>query len=198
MNRATKMNLSLRLLIGSFLYQAVWFATVLSAGHPGRWWWGVLTLLGFMGVVHLGWPSLRPRVWWMLVAAVGCGFVLDTGMIAGRIWHSPRLLMPAPFPPLWLLLLWAAFGIYIALSLEMLYGRYRLAALVGAIGGMLAYRGGALLGAIQWGKPEWMTTSILMLVWALAFPALVWIATKIREQEMTAQVRTTRMHVALM
>lgn len=33
MDQATKMNLSVRLLIGSLLYQVVWFATVLSAGH---------------------------------------------------------------------------------------------------------------------------------------------------------------------
>jgi len=187
-----------RLFVGSVLYQGTWFATVLSAGHAHRWWWGLLSVLAFAGIVSFGWPSLRQRIWWMLFASVLCGLIVDTGMIIAQVWQSPRVVMPAPLPPTWLLLLWAAFGIYIALSLEMLYGRYRVAAVVGAIGGMLAYRGGALLGAIHWGKPEWMTTTILALIWAVVFPALIWTATRLQQQEQTARMRASRMHVALM
>ncbi len=198
MDSVRKSHQVFRLLVGSVFYQVVWFATVLSAGHVQRWWWGILSLLVFVGIVHFGWPALRQRVWWMLVISVGCGLIVDTGMIMGHVWQSPRILLPTPLPPAWLLFLWAAFGIYIALSLEMLYGRYGLAAFVGAIGGMLAYRGGALFEAIQWGKPLWLTTTILTLTWGFIFPLLVWVATRLRQQEQAARVRASRMHVAFM
>ena len=97
--------ISLRLFVGSVLYQVVWFATVLSAGQTQRWWWGVLAVVAFMGIVHTGWPALRQRVWTMFAAAMLCGLVVDTGMILGQIWRSPRVLMKAPLPALWLLML---------------------------------------------------------------------------------------------
>lgn len=198
MMQAKESNRIFRLVIGSCLYQAVWFATVLSAGEPGRWWWAVGSALFFLVGVLLAWPPLRQRVLTVTLAAIICGFVVDSTMIAASVWTSPRMFLPAPLPPLWLVMLWAAFGIYIALSLEMLYGRYRFAAVVGAFGGMLAYRGGALLGAIQWGQPEWLSTFVLMLAWAVAFPLLVFVATRVQQQEARTANRVTRMRVALM
>lgn len=187
-----------RLLLGSVLYQAVWFATVLSAGHAERWWWGALALIGFVSIVLLGWPPLRQRVLWMIGVALVFGLVIDTGMVVANVWHTSPMMLPAPLTPLWLLLLWAAFGIYIALSLEMLYGRYGLAAAVGAIGGTLAYRGGTVFDAILWGEPAWLSTLVMVIVWALVFPVLIWMATKLRQHEQTEAVRTSRMHIALM
>ena len=191
-------NTTLRLVVGSLLYQGVWFATVLSSSSAARWWWGVLAVIGFAGFAAYGWPNLRQRVWVMASAAVACGLVVDTAMLAGRVWYAPSMLMPAPLPPLWLVMLWAAFGMYIAISLEMLYGRYGVATIVGAFGGMLAYRGGAWLGAIEWGKPAWLSTAILMLAWAAVFPVLVWVATKWRAQEQTVTARVSRTRVAFM
>jgi hypothetical protein len=188
----------LRLLLGSALYQAVWFAAVLSAGEAARWWWGVLAAAGFLTITLAGWKALRARVLALTGAALVLGLVVDTIMIASRIWSTPRMFMPYPLPPVWLLMVWVGFGTYIAMSLDMLYGRYRMAALVGAVGGMLAYRGGAALDAIQWGEPAWLCTLILMLAWAIVFPALVWLATWMQRQESAVRLHESRMHVALM
>ena len=198
MMQAKEGNRTARLVVGSACYQGVWFATVLSAGEPTRWWWGVLSTLGFLGFVLLAWPPLRVRVLVLTLAAIVCGLVVDTAMIAGGIWSSPRMLLPAPLPPLWLVMLWAAFGIYIALGLEMLYGRYGVSAMIGALGGMLAYRGGAALGAIQWGEPAWVTTVLLMIAWAIAFPALIWCAAKLQRAQAQTTPALPRMRVALM
>jgi len=198
MMQAKESNRTLRLLLGSGLYQGVWFAAVLSAGNPGRWWWGVSSMLIFLVFVLLAWPTLRQRVLGMTAAALACGLIVDTIMIASGILSSPRMLMPAPLPPLWLIMLWAAFGIYIAMGLEMLYGRYRFSAFVGAVGGMLAYRGGSALGAIQWGQPAWVSTIVLMLVWSMAFPALVWYATYLQKAQRTPAPSVNRVRVAFM
>ncbi len=167
-----------RLLAGSVLYQVVWFCAVLSAGQAGRWWWGPASALLFLAIAGGLWPLLWTRVWKMAVVALACGVVVDTLMIVLGAWSSPRMLLPAPLPPLWLLVLWFAFGVYIALSLDILYGRYAVSALVGALGGTLAYRGGMLLGAIEWGQPAWLATLWVMLAWALVFPCLTGLAGK--------------------
>lgn len=198
MMQAKESNRTARLAFGSVCYQGVWFAGVLSAAEAHRWWWGVGSAVLFLASVLLIWPALRRRVMTMTVAALLCGLLVDTSMIASRVWTSPRMFFPAPLPPLWLMMLWAAFGIYIAVSLEVLYGRYRAATVVGALGGMLAYRGGAALGALQWGSPAWASTLALMLAWAVAFPALVWVASRLQQQELTASVRASRMSIALM
>ena len=198
MMEARESNRTQRLLIGSMFYQAVWFASVLSAGDPSRWWWGVGSTVAFLVYVLLAWPLLRQRVLTLTIAAILCGLVVDSLMIAARVWTTPRMWLPPPLPPLWLVMLWAAFGIYIALSMEVLYGRYGLAAVAGALGGMLAYRGGALAGAIHWGQPVWLGTLVLMAVWALAFPVLIRVATVVQERENGLRKAASRMHVALM
>jgi hypothetical protein len=195
---AREKNRSWRLLFGSVAYQGVWFAAVLSAGASDRWWWGVGSTVLFIGSVLIVWPALRNRVLWMSLAGMLCGLVVDSSMIASGVWAARRMFLPVPLPPLWLLMLWISFGVYIAVGLEMLYGRYRVVTVAGAFGGLLAYRGGAAFGAIEWGSPVWVSTLILMLAWAVVFPALVWIATRLQQQELTAAVQASRMHVALM
>ena len=187
-----------RLLVGSAFYQAVWFAAVLSAGASSRWWWSAGASAVFLCVSLCVWPSLRKRVLCLSAAALACGLLVDTAMIATGVFASPRMLVPAPLPPLWLLMLWLSFGTYIALSLEMLYGRYWLTAVAGACGGMLAYRGGALFGAIAWGMPIWLCTLALMLVWAIVFPLLVSLATWMRNQECRPVLPRRVVRVALM
>jgi hypothetical protein len=172
-------NRTSRLIVGSILYQAVWFATVLSAGQVSRWWWGVLGVLVYIAVVLPLWPTLWRRVVIMAVIGVLTGLVMDSGMIWFHVWSTPRVAVPHPLPPVWLILLWSAFGMYIALSLEMLYGRYLFSSVVGAIGGMLAYRGGVPFGAIEMGASVWLSTVVLMIAWAIAFPALIWVATRL-------------------
>jgi len=198
MMQVRKSNRTLRLVVGSALYQAAWFATVLSAGTPGRWWWGPASVLVFIGVVLPAWPALRRRILVMMAVGVGAGLLLDSGMIAAGIWTSPRLLVPAPLAPLWLLWLWAAFGIYMAVSLEMLYGRYRLAAIAGSIGGLLAYRGGILFGAVIWGTPAWFSVVVMLLAWAIAFPALIWVATRLQQQQAPRMAERAGLKIALM
>lgn len=181
MMQVKKSNRTIRLVVGSALYQAVWFATVLSAGTANRWWWGVLGVLVYCAVVMPLWPVLWRRVLVMAGVGVLCGLLVDGAMIWFQVWSTPRMLLPHPLPPVWLILLWAAFGIYIAVSLEMLYGRYLFSSIVGAFGGMLAYRGGAPFGAVHFGDSVWLSTVVLMVVWAFVFPALIWLATRLSD-----------------
>jgi hypothetical protein len=72
--------------------------------------------------------------------------------------------------------LWFAFATTMHTSLGWLAGRYRLAALLGVVGGPLSYYSGARLGALSF--PEELVTSLLIigLVWAAAMPTLLWVS----------------------
>ncbi len=179
MNESSKARL-VRLVVGSILYQGVWFAAVFSAWDAGRWWWGPASAVLYMGLAVLVWPAHRVHLFRMVVVALAIGVVVDALMPWLGAWRAERTLLPAPLPPLWLLALWCAFGTYISLSLEMLYGRYWLSAAVGAVGGTMAYRGGVVFGAVTWGEPAWVATLTMAVGWALVFPLLTGIAGKLR------------------
>ena len=81
----------------------------------------------------------------------------------------------AALPPAWMLALWANFATTLNLSLAGLQTRPWLAALLGLIGGPLAYWGGASLGAMTFVAPLPALTT-LALGWALLTPLLLALA----------------------
>lgn len=83
--------------------------------------------------------------------------------------------LAAALPPVWMIALWANFATTLNLSLAGLQSRPGLAALLGLVGGPLAYWGGAGLGAMTFVAPL-PALITLALGWALLTPLLLALA----------------------
>jgi hypothetical protein len=75
--------------------------------------------------------------------------------------------------------LWVQLGTTLRGCLAWLAPRPRLAALLGAVGGPLAFAGGERLGAAVWGEPRAATAAALAIAWATALPLLFRIARRL-------------------
>lgn len=157
-------------------YQATWFAAVIGAGR-GLWWPGVLMAVLF-ALWRLSVSPHRVLELRLVLAALGIGLVLE------NLWVGSGLLSyTAAWPwagsPAWILALWWVFALVIVPLLGYLHRRLWLAALLGAIGGPLAYLGAARgWNAVQFTEPGWHSLLALAAGWALATPLLVALAAR--------------------
>ena len=153
-------------------FQVGWFALVLSAA-AGASWLGI-AVLGMLVAVHLGWFSQRNE--WVLLLVVGAGgwlwesLIYSLGLI--RYAHYPDGML---FAPLWMAGLWVNFATAINHCLSWLREQYVYAALLGAIGGPLAFLAGVKLGAASFPSPL-LATLILMAAWAILSPLVFFLA----------------------
>jgi hypothetical protein len=168
-------------------YQLVWFCAVIGASR-GLAWPGVIGMLVF-AACQLGLAQHYKADVSLIVVAIAMGFLLDGGLIrAGWACYA------APWPsttlaPAWILALWATFALTFTQSLAYLQTRLWLAALLGAIGGPLAYLGAARgWHVVTFADPSWHALLWLSMGWALATPALAWLA---RRWSTTANLTST-------
>lgn len=160
-------------IINLALFQAAWFAAVLgtAAGMP---WVGPLFLVPVLAV-DLSFSGDRAGELKLLLSAGLIGFLFDTALVSAGIFSPLQHLVPRPFSPPWMVGLWLNLAATLNLSLSWLRGRYLSAALFGAVGGPLAYYGGARLGATE-ALPSWNGMLILAVGWGVMMPLLVWLA----------------------
>lgn len=166
-------------LINIVSFQLGWFACVLGAAR-GSPWFGPL-LVALVLALHLRLTQDRVGEVRLLVFAGLAGFLLDSAQAAAGTFSFPTAAVPTwwnlPWlSPPWMVALWPNFATTLHTSLAWLVGRYRLAALLGVLGGPLSYYAGARLGALSF--PQELVTSLLVigLVWAIALPTLLWVS----------------------
>lgn len=153
-------------------YQAVWFVTVIGAGH-GLWWPAVLATAIF-ATWQLCASDHRASDLRLLGLALFCGLCIEGGLAASGWAHyaAPTPALP-PGAPLWILALWAAFAMTLNHSLAYLRGRPWLALAFGAIGAPLAYLSAARgWQAVVFEPPLWRGLAWLAAGWAAALPLL--------------------------
>ncbi|CAM5418427.1 hypothetical protein RLIN73S_00007 [Rhodanobacter lindaniclasticus] len=86
-------------------------------------------------------------------------------------WPDPA------WAPGWILALWVSFALTFSQVVRYLQTRLWLAALLGLVGGPLAYLGAARgWQVVTFAEPTWRAVLALALGWALATPALAWLA----------------------
>lgn len=152
-------------------YQLVWFAIVISVSR-GQSWRGIASALLFVAL-QFWFSASRLADARALVAAFLCGFLLDGALAGLGLLHyaSPVVSMPAP---IWILSLWLAFAMTLNHSMSFLRGRPGLAALLGGIGGPLAYLSAARgFNAIVFTTPAWHAIALLAIGWAIGLALLV-------------------------
>ena len=168
------------------LFQVTWFACVLGAAH-GVPWAGPLVVAA-VAAYHLG-RAAEPRgeaLLLMLAALIGLAFdslLVSAGWLtypAGQ-WH-PLL------APYWIVAMWIGFATTLNVSMAWLKGRSYLAFVLGAIGGPLAYLGGAKLGGVSFVDTT-AALAALAMGWALIMPLLMLAAQQLGRRRPAAEHR---------
>jgi len=167
----------LRMLLNAALFQVAWFAAVLGAAHEMAW-FGPLVLLPVLAV-NLAMASDRRGELKLWAVAGTLGLLFDTALVAAGVFAPRHHLFPHPFSPPWMIGLWLNFAATLNQSLAWLQARPLLAALFGAVGGPLAYYGGARLGATAT-IPGVEGLMILTIGWGLMTPLLCNLAKTLR------------------
>lgn len=153
-------------------YQLVWFAAVLGAAR-GLVAWG-LAAAALFGVLHLATSARRSEDARLALLAVVLGSVLDGGLsLSGLVEYRATA---SPWPPAWLLAIWAAFGLTVNHSFAWSQRHLAATAAVGALGGPLAYLAAARLGAISVLTPTAYGVMALAVAWSVALPLLAAVA----------------------
>ena len=167
----------MRKLINFVAFQLGWFAAVLGAAH-GRAWAGVVVVPLVLALAMFMSNDWKRELKLAAGSAV-MGLLFDTTMTSLGAFHPVPHVFPKPISPLWMLMLWVNQATALNSCMAWLNSRYALGALFGAIGGPLAYLGGARLGAAA--IPTNSGLLILAAAWALAFPALLKLQTKVQQ-----------------
>jgi hypothetical protein len=160
-------------IINIVLFQAGWFACVLSAAH-GQPWAGTA-----LAAAIVAWHTLRaakPEQEFKLIGIVVLlGALWDSALVmTGWIVYPAGTVIDGAAPH-WILALWALFATTLNISMRWLRQRALFAVILGAIGGPLSYAAAARLGAVTFAEPVPIVIA-LALGWALIMPALVALA----------------------
>ncbi len=152
------------------LFQAGWFACVLSAAH-GVPWLGALAA-GAVVAWHLA-RAAEPGPELALVALAGVlGASFETLLVQIGWLRFESGVVIAGTAPYWMVALWAIFATTLNVSLRWLRTRPGVAALLGATGGPVAYYSGARLGALDFAATG-AALAAIALGWAALTPLLL-------------------------
>ena len=157
-------------------YQIGWFVAILAAAK-GVMWPGLVVILAFLAI-HLFLAQNARAEFILICIAILFGIVGDSALIlAGRLTFMAGTGIEW-LSPLWMIGLWALFATTFNVSLRWLREKLLLSALLGALGGPLAYLAGGKLGAATIHEPLWLSLLLVGLVWMIATPLLIRIATR--------------------
>ena len=161
------------MLANFILFQIGWFACVLGGAYD-RPWLGTGVALAIVAW-HVGRAPRWRAALILVLASAGIGAAADSVPVAaGWVRYASGTVVPGA-APVWLVAMWMLFATTLNVSLRWLQ-RYPLAAVaLGAIGGPLAYWGGARLGAMEFVAPV-AATAALAIGWAVLTPLLLRLA----------------------
>lgn len=154
-------------------FQFGWFACVLGAA------WGQPWVGSGIALVIIAWHLTRAtqprRELVLILAAAGIGAMWESLLVTlGWIQYPNGMLLDGTAPH-WMIALWMLFATTLNVSLGWLKRSLLLGLVFGAIGGPLAYFGGARLGALEFIDPTAALTA-LAVGWGLLTPLLLVIA----------------------
>jgi hypothetical protein len=165
------------LLVNFLLYQIGWFAIVVGAGNGHPWLGCCLALL----LVSVHFVMVTDRSRHLLLGAAACffGVLLDSTQLWMGVFEFPSGSFADWLIPPWIAVLWIQFATILPFCLRWSSGRYVLSAILGFVGGPLAFWGGERLGAVVFLEPRGAHFLVLAMAWGLAFPTLVFLSDRI-------------------
>ena len=148
-------------------FNLTWLGCVV--GRESYWWAFAPVVAGYLTLL-VQYRIFRIRQFLMLF---GLGVSIDSLLtVLGVFQFGPTLF----FIPLWLVLLWAAFTTTLFLSLEIVGRSKWIAAICGALAFPFNYAVGERLGAVSFGSSDTFALAALSAIWAIALPAMFWLA----------------------
>lgn len=164
-------------------FQIVWVAAV--AGAARGWWWAGPLALALFAAWQLAVSARRLVDLQLLLLSIPLGLLIDTAWVQLG-WISFAASVPSDsVAPVWIIAMWMGFALTLNHSLAALQTRKWLGALLGLVGGPLAY----YAAAKAWGAAEivdsWMPYAALGIAWAVVTPLLL------RAAELLAAPRST-------
>ncbi len=176
------------LVISNFvIYQIAWFAGIWSAAAQQPW-IGAIAMTLAIGIHLFRAPRREPEL--VLVSmALAIGLVFDS-LLTWRGWvhYSSGILVP-DLAPYWMVLMWGLFATLLNVTFRWMQGRYIVAALLGAIGGPVAYYGGMRMGALHF-ENEGAALIALVVGWAIITPLLVALADRFNGYDAVPETTT--------
>lgn len=163
-----------KFLLNLSAFQIGWFACVWGGanGMPAL---GAVAVVAIVAV-HLAYTAEQPATELALILLAGLiGIVWDSALVAlGWLSYPSGVLVPGT-APYWIIAMWMLFATTLNVSLGWLKRRYVLAALLGAVGGPMAYYAGFKLGGVEF-KTLTLGLGAQAFGWAILMPALTLIA----------------------
>lgn len=104
--------------------------------------------------------------------ALGIGFIHDTALLVSGVLEYSSVIQP-----LWLMCLWALLGLTLNHSLQAIYNRPWLGAILGAISAPLSYIAGVAVSDVSWGLAQVTGASIIAAIWLVVLP-LHWVLSR--------------------
>jgi hypothetical protein len=168
--------------LASFVaFYLCWFACVGGAAR-GVPWLGPLAVAAYVAGYLRTLPSGRERARhaWLLGLAGVVGYAADSVLVlAGVLTFPPHVVLGWPSTA-WMVALWVLQAAVLGGALSWMRNRFTLAAVVGVIGGPLAYLAGERMGAAVLGPTPAVALAAIAAEWALAMPLLVWLDERAR------------------
>lgn len=165
-------------LANAVCFQLVWLAAVGGAAR-GWWWAGPVAVLLFAA-----WQlplSHGPRADLLLMfGTAALGFAIDTLWVQLELMRFRSPLPSESLAPAWIVAMWMGFALTLNHSLAGLKRHLWLAALLGLVGGPLAYGvAERAWSAVQLHPEAWRVLGALALAWALVTPLLLLVARRL-------------------
>jgi len=155
-------------LINAVAFQVGWFVCVLL-GTPFALAYAALAL-----VLHFGFAPVHRLDWLAVCVAVPLGVLHDN-----LLWHFDVLDFDAVanfgIAPIWLLCLWVLMALTFNHALQWFYNRPGWLAVMGALGGPMAYYGGVMLSGADWGMALVPALAVMLAVWCGLLPLHRWL-----------------------
>jgi len=168
-------------LLNAIIFDLAWLITVVPAAQ-GLTWIGPVFSLCWLGFHSVYYPATRISDLYLCISAALLGYVADSLLVLTGQMSFPALAHLGAPSTIWMVALWVNLALTLNHSLVWLQHRYKLAALLGAILGPLAYFAGYKLDAITLDAGN-QSLLVISLVWMICMPLLVWLAHIINRHE---------------
>lgn len=149
------------LIANALLFQIGWFVCLLL----GDLWAIAFTSLALLAHFRFS-PSRREDLLALFIALL-LGVLHDSLLLAlGHIQFVETI----HWPPLWLVCIWALFGVTLNHSLRWIYQRFWLSSILGIIAGPLSYLAGVALSTAEWRTTHGEWVPLVACMWLLVLP----------------------------
>ena len=164
-------HLTTNFVVNAVVFQTCWLACVVGSAYGLTW----PSLISFvtLAVWQLH-PSRRaPTDFKLLFAALILGLLVDSLWVQIGLLEFTTQWPNRSVAPAWILMLWLGFALTVNHSLAWLKAHPLLPALMGLIGGPLAYFAGLKFGAVTFAVDPLLMAASLGIAWALSMVILV-------------------------